>query len=103
MNTQDNVRKSFMHAAGVFIYVSAVAWVLYNAKYIFGEANSFVAPVFMLLLFVVSATVTGFLVLGKPVMLYMDGLKKEAVAFLFATLAWLVVFLTVVATVMLLS
>ena len=89
--------RSFLHAAGVFIYVLAVAWVMSHGEAIFGGGpDGFIVPVFMILLFVVSASITGFLVLGKPVQLYLDGSKKQAVAMLFATLGWLVLFLLLV-------
>ena len=38
-----------------------------------------------LMLFVFSALLTGYLVLGKPIMMYVDGQKKEAVRLLFYT------------------
>ena len=86
---------SFLSATGVFIYVTAVSWLLSNAEHFFGNVPepNFLIPVFMLLLFVVSATVTGSLVLGKPLLMYLDGQKKEAVKLLFLTLGWLVAFL----------
>ncbi len=88
--------KSFINAAGVFIYITAIAWFLFNGKNFFGNDNNWLVPVFMLLLFVISAAITGLLVLGKPAHLYFTGMKKEAVILLFATLAWLVVFLVLV-------
>jgi hypothetical protein len=45
-----------------------------------------IVPMAMLLLFVCSAAITSFLVFGKPVMLYIDGQKKEAVSLLAYTL-----------------
>jgi len=94
MKKSDYLFKSFVNAVGVFIYVAAIAWLGFNSKAIFGaEPNNFLAPLFMLLLFVVSASITGLLVLGKPILMYLNGLKKEAITMLFVTLAWLVVFL----------
>ncbi len=43
----------------------------------------------MLLLFVTSAAITGFLVFGKPAMLYIDGKKKEAISLLGYTIGML--------------
>ena len=54
----------------------------------------------MLLLFVVSATITDLLVLGKPIYLYLEGKKKEAFTLLIATLVWLILFLFLVAVVL---
>ena len=86
------ILKSFLNALGTFAYVFAVAWSLFNGKGIFGEEESFLIPVFMLLLFVISASITGLLVLGKPIHLYMNNMKREAFTMLFATLGWLIVF-----------
>lgn len=104
MKPSDYILKSFVNAAGVFIYVSAVAWLGFNSKNIFGngDPDSFLAPLFVLLLFVISTSITGLLVLGKPIHLYLSNLKKEAFILLFATLAWLVFFLLAVVTVLLL-
>lgn len=43
------------------------------------------APMTMLSLFVLSAAVMGYLFLGEPLQLYLDGKKKEAVAFFIGT------------------
>lgn len=102
MKKSDYLLKSFINAAGVFIYVSAVAWLGFNSQMIFGKATSFLTPLFVLLLFVISASITGLLVLGKPIHLYMNGHKKEAFMLLFATLGWLVVFLIALVAVLLL-
>ena len=76
---------------------------MFNGQEIFGEVSNFLMPLFLLLLFVISAAITGLLVLGKPVHLYLSGLKKEAFILLFATLAWLVISLAVVAVVLVLQ
>ena len=102
MRKSDYLIKSLVSAGGVFVYVSLVAWLMFNAEMIFDESDSFLIPVFMLLLFVISASITGFLVLGRPIHLYLNNAKKEAFVFLFATLAWLLFFLVAVATVLLL-
>ncbi|PJE50742.1 MAG: hypothetical protein COV29_03345 [Candidatus Yanofskybacteria bacterium CG10_big_fil_rev_8_21_14_0_10_36_16] len=47
------------------------------------------APILMLLLFVLSAAITGWLVFGKSVMWYLDGFKKEALSLLSHTLGLL--------------
>lgn len=102
MKKLDYFLKSFINAAGVLIYVSAVAWLGFNNQMVFGKPTDFLTPLFVLLLFVISASITGLLVLGKPIYLYLNGLKKEALTLLFATLAWLVLFLITVVVVLLL-
>ncbi len=50
---------------------------------------------------VVSASITGLLVFGKPAHLNMNGLIKDAFTLVFTTLAWLLLFLGVVVIVLL--
>jgi len=104
MKKLDYVLKSFLSAAGVIIYVLAVALLLSNGQNIFGQGkDSLLIPMFMLLLFIVSASITGLLVLGKPIHLYFNNFKKEALVLLFSTLGWLVVFLITVIVILLIK
>ncbi len=100
MKKSEYLLKSLINALGVLVYVSIVAWLLFNGEHIFDDKPSFLIPVFMLLLFIISASITGLLVLGKPVHLYLSGLKKEAFTLLFTTLAWLILFIVIVITVL---
>lgn len=101
MKKSTSVGKSFLSALGTFVYISLVAWLGFNSQAIFGKPSSFLMPLFALLLFVISASITGLLVLGKPISLYLNGLKKEAFILLFSTLAWLILFLLAVVIVLL--
>ena len=103
MKKSDYFIKSLIYAAGVFIYVSAIAWLGFNSQMIFGQSTNFLTPLFVLLLFVISASITGLLVFGKPIHLYLNGLRKEAFTFLFITLGWLVFFLIVIVIILLLK
>ncbi len=99
----DSVR-GLLNAAGVFVYVSLVAWFMFNGEHLFGgDGKSFLIPVFMLMLFVLSAAITGSLVLGKPILMYLDGQKKEAVKLFFITLGWLSLFMLIVVGVLLIK
>ena len=69
---------AFGHAILVVLYASGVAWILFNGQRIFGKVTSFWGPLAVLLPFVTSATIVGSLVLGRPVLLYLDGKKKQA-------------------------
>ena len=93
MKKSQYIFKSFINALGVLAYISGVALIMFNMEHAFDNEPSFLVPVLMLLLFVTSAAITGSLVLGKPVMLYLDNQKKEALVFLVYTLAWLVIFM----------
>jgi hypothetical protein len=81
------------------IYVVIVAVIMNNAQRIFGTMKSIVGPVAFLLLFVTSAAITGFLVLGQPIMLYVDNQRRDAVRLFIYTIAWLLVF-TIIALAM---
>ena len=78
-----------VHAFGVLAYVGLVSWVMTHGQEFFGEPKGFIGPVAFLLLFVLSATVTSLLVLGRPVYLYFNGAKIEAVKILLSTVGWL--------------
>jgi len=100
-NDMDNkklVLMGVLNSLGTVLYIIIVVTFLSNAKNIFGEGdNSFFIPVIMLTLFVMSALITGGLVLGKPVMLYFDGWKKEAVKLLvYTAISLLTLFVLVV-------
>jgi hypothetical protein len=80
---------SLINALSVFIYVTGVSLIIRNGEKIFGQMQSFWGPVAFLLLFVLSATVCGALVLGKPILLYLDGMKQDAVKMFGYTVGWL--------------
>ncbi len=80
---------AMLHALGVLVYTSLVAWLMSSGEKIFGQMNNFWGPTAILMLFVLSAAVVGALVLGKPIMLYLDGHKKTAVHLLLMTIGWL--------------
>jgi hypothetical protein len=91
---------ALVNSIGTFLYVAGVAWFLFNAEWIFGkQAPDFWVPVIMLLIFILSATVTSALVLGRPIYLYLKGLKKESIKLLVYT----VVFLFIITSLVLLS
>ncbi len=86
------------HAILTAAYVTGVSLFMSNIEKIFNpdKPDTFLAPLFMILLFVVSATITATLVLGRPILLYHDGRRAEALRFFGYTLLWLVVLLFVV-------
>ncbi len=74
------------NSAATVVYVAAVAWFMFNGNAIFGKQNdNFLMPLAILLLFVVSALITGLLVLGQPIWTYLQGRKAEAVKLLIWT------------------
>lgn len=104
MNTlpRQYVIRSLLNALGVVAYVMMVATIMQNGERLFGEMDSFLAPVAFLLLFTVSAAVVGSLVFGYPVVLFLVGKRCEGILSAVATMSWMIVatgiMLTVVAT-----
>jgi hypothetical protein len=82
---------AIVDSLGIFIYSSAVAFIMFNGQQLFGQVQNFTGPLMILLLFVVSAVITGALFLGQPIYLYLDGFKKESIQLFFYTLAILII------------
>jgi len=87
---------SFISATLVFLYIFGIAFLISNGEKFFGEEETFLIPVFMLLLFIISACITGGLVLGRPILLFLNGQKKESLTLFFYTLGWLFFFLLLI-------
>ncbi len=83
------IKRGFLNALGTGAYVAIIVTIVFNGEKMFGSINSALAPIAVLLLFITSATITGSLVLGKPLLMYIDGQKKEAVHLLLYTIGWL--------------
>ncbi|MBP7005847.1 hypothetical protein KBB27_01860 [Patescibacteria group bacterium] len=85
------VRLAALHAGGTLLYIALVSSILFNAPRIFGTTGEDIVliPIAMLLLFVFSAALTGSLILGRPVLWYLDGKKKEAIILFIMTLGFL--------------
>lgn len=87
------IKESFALAFGEAAYVAVVATAMWNAQYVLPERPGAVGIVAFLLLFVLSATVSGALILGRPILLYLDGKRPEAFRLFGATIAWVAVFI----------
>ena len=92
MKNSKLVYYSFLHSLGTLIYVALVVVILYNGQNIFGKQMNYLGALAMLLLFVLSAIIVGLFVLGRPILLYLDNQKKEAIKLLFYTVGWLFLF-----------
>ena len=97
MKNSKLIMAATLDSLGVVVYIFLVSLIMNNGEKIFGSmANSAIAPVAFLLLFVFSALVTGGLILGRPIILYLDGQKKEGLKLLFYTGASLLVILVLI-------
>jgi len=69
-------------------YIGLVASFMFYGQRSFPQGPDTVfAPILMLMLLVFSAALTGSLVLGRPILWYMDGKKREAISLLGYTLS----------------
>jgi hypothetical protein len=80
--------KAFINSLLTSLYIIAIGLFLYFGTTIKLGRNSFIAPIAMLFLFVFSAALTSFLLLGKPAQMYIDGNKKEALSLVTYTLGF---------------
>ena len=71
------IKRAFIDAIGTAAYIILVVLILFSLQIFASKEDNIIIPIAMLLLFVCSVAITGFLVFGKPVMLYLDGKKKE--------------------------
>lgn len=87
MEKREILKQALINALGTAIYVALIGSFMYfGSQGIFGENQTVFIPIAILMLFVFSAALTGFLIFGKPVMWYLNGKKKEALHLLFYTM-----------------
>lgn len=96
-NMNKIIRQAFIDAIGTTLYIIIIVSFMFYLQASAPKASNIVLiPIAMLLLFVFSAALTGFLVFGKPVMLYLDGKKKEAISLIGYTLIFLFVITVII-------
>ncbi|HUO75328.1 MAG TPA: hypothetical protein VMU12_00170 [Candidatus Paceibacterota bacterium] len=105
MNYSSLVKSGVRNAVGVIAYVLVIAVFFSNAQRLFGDKpmTGAAGPMLMLLLLVVSALITGSLVLWQPAKLLADGKKAEAGTLLCVTGGTLVIALVVIFMIALLT
>lgn len=81
------VKSGVRNALLASVYVTAVGLFMSRASMIFGEKDTAVTPVAVLMLLVFSAALMGILVFGQPLIWYLDGKKKAALNLLGYTMA----------------
>lgn len=101
MNNKQLIKRAIIDSLGTVAYIFLISLFLNNASKLFGEAdNKFLFPVVFLLIFILSALLTGFLILGKPLMLYIDKEKKQSLKLLFYTGVSLFAILIIIGTIL---
>jgi hypothetical protein len=78
-------KKPYINALLAEAYIVALVLTIMRGPH--GVEPSIVIPIMMLSVFVLSAALMGYLFLSKPLQLYLDGDKKEAVTFFMHTVA----------------
>lgn len=79
MDTSSLVKRAAVSALGVYAYIALLVTLVFNAEKLFGPVEpGWLGPTLFLTLFVVSACVTSTMVLLKPITLYADGSRREA-------------------------
>lgn len=87
---------AFLQAAGLALYVSLVALLIWQGSHWFDQLNSYLGPLLFLTLFVFSATVCTLIFLGYPFWLVWEGKQtRTALRLVFYSTAWLLAFLLV--------
>jgi hypothetical protein len=86
----DKIQKcALINSLATTAYIILVAsFMYYGSSVKIGRVNTFLAPIALLSLFVCSASITGYLIFGKPVQMYIDGKKKDALKLLTYTLGF---------------
>ena len=86
-------KTAIVNALLTALYVTAVGSFLHYVPRIFNTPpntpDTLFVPIAMLLLLVLSAATTGYLIFGKPILWYLDGKKEESVSLLALTLVTL--------------
>ena len=90
------IKRSFLNALGTGAYVAILVTLVFNGEKIFGTIDNMLAPIAFLLVFVVSASITSGLVLGKPILMFLEGQKKEAIKLFIYTVGWLAIFAVII-------
>lgn len=84
---------SLLNALGTLAYVGALVFFMSHGKQWLGQPPEYLMGMTMLTVFILSAAITGSLVLGRPILMYLDGAKKDALKLFGLTLGWIFVFL----------
>lgn len=96
-------KQGFLQALGVAIYCTLVGLFFWIGDTLFGQMNSIIGPILMLILLSVSVLVCGLMVFYQPYRLFFDGKKKEAADLVIYTTIWLFAFFLIALVKLLIS
>ena len=82
-------KNPLVNALAAAAYITIVAAIMYYGSTVkVGANNAFIAPIALISLFTLSATVMGYLFLYEPFQMYFDGKKKVALDLFLQTTAY---------------
>ncbi|MGB0756991.1 MAG: hypothetical protein ACPGO5_00895 [Patescibacteria group bacterium] len=85
-------RQALLNTFGVVVYSFVAAVILRSASDLMVGLPEIVNITILLMLFVLSVSIVGWLIVGRPLLLYIDGKKKDALQLFQFTLMWLILF-----------
>jgi len=101
MTKNNIIKRAFVDALGVVAYVVLFAFGVGNFEKMFGpQPDTWVNIAIVLILFIVSASVTGSLVLLKPILLYVEGEKRSAFHLFVYTILFLIILALIIGLVL---
>ncbi len=84
------LKTAIVNALGTALYIALISTFMFYGPEFLGEPDtpdSVLLPIMMISLFVFSAAITAGLVIGRPIMWFLEGKKREAVTLFVYTLA----------------
>ena len=88
------LKQSLSFSALAVVYIALVTTIMSHVGKLVGDqGKTFLGPIIFLLLVVTSVATMGLLIFGKPIMLYMDEKKREAVLMVISTICCLAFFI----------
>lgn len=80
-------KNPFINAISATLYITLIATLMFYGKTFFGPKDTILTPIAVLSLFSLSAAIMAYLFLYQPLMLFLDGHKKEAINLFLRTVA----------------
>jgi hypothetical protein len=91
------VKIAFLQSLSLLLYIALVALIFWRGNQWFGPMNSYLGPILVLCLLVVSALICAILTLGIPFYLAWEEKKtKKAIKIVVSTALWLLVYFLII-------
>ena len=98
------MKKPFLQATGAALYIVIIVFIMQITSHLLqSQDGTFVIPMTVLSLLVLSAAIMGFLFLSEPLYLLVDNRKQEAISFFFKTVGFFACYLVLFASIVFLT